>query len=148
MRVLNPPAFIVALTAIIIISCGKTAHIASSELASDSTVLSGKWNIISDSQFVGVGLGNHLVMYYGNPSDYFDFGTGGNLIVEENGAQTILKYTLYPDSKILISTFGLILNGVPDTSTITGLTQNTATITSTFYPTPGGIFGRKVILSR
>jgi hypothetical protein len=60
------------------------------------------------------------------------------------------------DTSIVISNFGLIVNDVPDTSTITALTANNGlgltvqiiVIESPFFLTPGGEFWRKVTLSR
>lgn len=133
-----------ALAAITVLSCHKN----NSELAQAPSKISGKWNLAYDSTYVGAGYSNHLEVHIGKPPDYFDFGSGGNLEVNEDGVQSDLKYALYPRSKIVISSFGLTLNGFPDTCIITDLTLHTMVITSHFYPTPGGLFGRKVILFR
>jgi hypothetical protein len=60
------------------------------------------------------------------------------------------------DTKIIICSFGLILNGVQDAGTVSGLTAGGASggsaqiivIESPFELTPGGEFWRKVTLSR
>jgi hypothetical protein len=130
-------ALLAAFTCVMGISCKKTG-----------TSISGKWHILTDSQYVGVGLGNHVQVYHGNPLDYFDFGPNGHLSVSENGVQSTLAYTVYPNSKIVISSFGITLNGIPDTSRITGLSSHAVEITSSFFPTPGGTFGRMVVLFR
>jgi hypothetical protein len=60
------------------------------------------------------------------------------------------------DTSIIISDFGLFVNNIPDTCTITGLTANNGlgltvqviVIESPFFPTPGGEFWRKVTLRR
>ena len=119
-----------------------------SSAANDSTTINGKWQILSDTQYVGVGAGNHLAVYRGKAGDYFDFGSGGKCKVSEAGVQQTLTYAVYPDSKMVISTFGITLNGIPDTSRILELTPRTAIISSDFFPTPGGVFGRKVELAR
>ena len=74
--------------------------------------------------------------------------SGGALKVNEAGVQSSLTYAVYPDSSMVISSFGITLNGIPDTSRILELTPHTAIISSDFFPTPGGVFGRKVELTR
>ncbi len=121
----------------------------------------GKWNLVTDSTFEGVGYNNHPVDYSGMPGDYFSFTTDGHVYTRERGVLDTLIYKVVSDSTIIISDFGLIINGVPDTSSITGLvadslttnngmvtTAQTIVIKSPFFPTPGGEFGRKVTLSR
>ena len=138
------PAFII----MVVISCGKGMGSEYNNVAGDSAALSGKWQILLDTQYVGAGAGNHLSVYHGKAGDYFDFGSGGKLAVSEAGVQNTLTYAVYPNSKIIISSFGITLNGIPDTSTISELTPHTISIGSHFFPTPGGTFGRKVMLTR
>jgi hypothetical protein len=128
----------------------------------------GEWNLVSDSTYEGAGLGNHPVDYIGQPGDYFSFTTDGHVYTREGGVLDTLTYKVVSDSTIIISDFGIIINGVPDTSRVTGLgadslttnngmnttnngmntTAQTIAIESPFFPTPGGVFGRKVTLSR
>ncbi len=120
------------------------------------TGLSGKWNLVNDSTFDGAGYSNHLVDYTGEAGDYFSFSTDGYVYTKESTVLDTLTYTMVSDTSVVISDFGLILNGVPDTSTITGLIANnglgltvqTIVIESPFFLTPGGEFWRKVTLSR
>jgi hypothetical protein len=134
-------------------ACSKTTG-TSDDMSTDATP--GKWNVISDSAFEGVGTGNHAVDYTGVAGDYFSFNTNGDVYTKEGNKLDTLTYRIVSASGIIISDFGLILNGVPDTSTITGLTGNitsdltgqTIVIESPFFPTPGGLFWRKVTLSR
>jgi hypothetical protein len=115
-----------------------------------------KWDLISDSAIEGVGLGNHPVDYTGEAGDYFSFGTNGYVYTKEGNALDTLTYEMVSGSAIIISEFGLIINTVPDTCTITGLTGNltsgptgqTIVIESPLFLTPGGEFWRKVTLSR
>src|SRR5689334_15959764 len=88
----------------------------------------GKWNIVTDSSFSGVGLGNHEVNYAGQPGDYFDFSTNGKLYIREKGNLSTFNYTPTSDTTMIIDSFGIMLNGVPDTSSITNLTAHNATI--------------------
>jgi hypothetical protein len=115
-----------------------------------------KWNLVSDSFYYGVGAGNHPVDYAGVPGDYFSFSTNGYVYTKEGNVLDTLTYQLVSDSRIIISDFGLIANGVQDTSTLTGLTgsidsgnmADTIVIESPFDLTPGGEFWRKVTLGR
>ncbi len=111
--------------------------------------MTGKWNVITDSTFSGVGLNNHPVNITGQAGDYFDFRTDGNLYIKEDITLETLSYTLTSDTTIVIDSFGgITLNGVPGTCFITDLMAHTVTITAPFLATPGGVFGRKVQLNR
>jgi hypothetical protein len=118
--------------------------------------LAGKWNLVNDSTFEGIGLSNHLVDYTGEAGDYFSFSTNGYVNTKEGAVLDTLTYRIVSDTSVIISDFGLITNGVPDTSTITGLIANNGlgltgqiiVIESPFFLTPGGEFWRKVTLSR
>jgi len=105
------------------------------------------WNIVSDSTYVGVGVTNHLVAYVGQPGDYFDVTTNGLIYTNERGKLDTLHYQLATDSTIAISAFGITLNGVPATSHYS-FTANTMRVSSPVIATPGGLFGRKISLSR
>ena len=115
---------------------------------SNNTSISGKWNIVSDSTFNGVGLGNHPVNYAGQPGDYFDFRTDGKVYTKEGTVLDTLSFNQTTYSEIVISSFGLTANGVPETSEITTLSAHSLVIVAPKVFTPGGIFGRKVSLSR
>jgi hypothetical protein len=115
---------------------------------STAATIMGKWNLISDSVFTGVGPGNHLVGYIGLPGDYFDFRTDQNVYIKEGSSYDTLGYKIVTDSTIIIADFGLILNGVQDTSKIVNLTPDSVTIVTPVFDTPGGAFGRMVHLGR
>jgi hypothetical protein len=114
----------------------------------ENTTLSGKWNILSDSSFSGVGVSNHAVNYTGQIGDYFDFKPDGELFIEENGKLDMLSYAFTSDSTITIDSFLNDANGVSETCDITDLTINHAIISTPILETPGGTFGRKVHLTR
>ena len=113
--------------------------------------LAGKWTLINDSTFEGAGISNHLVDYTGEAGDYFSFSTNGNVYTKESTVLDTLTYKMVSDTSIIISNFGLIANGVPDTSTITfltahnglGITVQIIVIESPLFLTPGGEFWRK-----
>ncbi len=112
-----------------------------------ATGLVGRWSIITDSGFEGVGVNNHEVIYTGRPGDYFDFRSDGLLYIREGAALDTLPYKLLSDSTLSIQSFGIILNGVPETDSIS-LTSSTARISAPVEITPGGQFGRTVDLFR
>jgi hypothetical protein len=123
---------------------------------SDKNSLSGlgqaslvaKWNIVTDSTYAGAGISNHPVDYSGQPGDYFDIRTNGYIYTKEGAVLDTLSYTLVSDTTIKIQPFGFGINSVPTTSHITNFTSNSVTIASPSFATPGGIFWRKVTLSR
>ncbi|MES2112645.1 MAG: hypothetical protein V4577_28080 [Bacteroidota bacterium] len=108
----------------------------------------GKWNVVSDSSNIGVGIGNHSVDYTGKPGDYFDFRSDGHVYTKENEVLDTLDYSMISNTKIVISQFDVILNGQAQTSTITNFTSHSLEIAAPREITPGGVFGRSVKLSR
>jgi hypothetical protein len=110
--------------------------------------ITGKWSIITDSSFAGVGSENHLVNYTGQEGDYFDFAADGKLYVKENNIINTYNYTLTSPATLIIDSFGITINGVPNTSVITYETPHTIILYTPFIMTPGGTFGRKVHLTR
>jgi hypothetical protein len=128
-----------------VFSCTKQ-HAGTSEQTGN---LTDPWNIVVDSSYQGVGYNNHLVTYEGVAGDYFEFADNGNVYTKEGPVLDTLTYKILADSvHIIISGFGAGFNGVQDTSVISGLTATSMTITSQEFLTPGGIFWRKVVLSR
>jgi len=108
----------------------------------------GKWNIVSDSSHVGIGISNTAVSYTGKPGDYFDFRNNGMIYTKEGSTLDTLNYTFISDTEIEIPQFDAILNGQVQTSTITNFTTHSLNIAAPRIITPGGIFGRSVRLSR
>jgi hypothetical protein len=108
----------------------------------------GKWSVVSDSTFSGVGSGNHAANYNGQAGDYFDFRTDGNVYTKEGTVLDTLSYKLVSNTAVIIASFGLTLNGVPETSQIKTLTSHNLIIDAPVIIIPGGEFGRKVSLSK
>jgi hypothetical protein len=123
-------------------------HVNTALLYYGDTVLLGKWAILNDSSWTGAGYSNHAVDYEGKTGDYFNFSTDGNVYTREGAVLDTLSYHLLADSSIVIASFGIILNGIPETSYITTLTAHKVTIVAPLVSTPGGEFGRKVNLTR
>jgi hypothetical protein len=121
----------------------------SKDRASTAAHLNGVWNIVTDSGYTGVGLNNHLVVYKGFAGDYFEFTDDGIVYTKEGSVLDTLRYTFLSDAvHVIISGFGSIVNGVQDTSVISDHTATSLKITSPLWATPGGIFWRKVVLSK
>ena len=114
----------------------------------DIVTFLGKWNVVNDSSFLNVGINNHLVNYKGQQGDYFDFRADSNLYINEGGLLDTLHYRRTSGTTLVIDGFGIILNGIHETSFITHLTAHSLTITAPVVITPGGVFGRKVDLIR
>jgi hypothetical protein len=132
-----------------IISCSKSSNRQSITNLNDSNYsILHTWNIVYDSTYSGIGLGNHLVLYTGKAGDYFDFNSNGNLYIGEGPNRSTLSYTIINNTTLIISTFGITINGIPDSTYLTGLDDHHATLLAPFFATPGGIFGRKVQLIR
>jgi hypothetical protein len=123
---------------ILLSSCKKSASIVPGSIV-------GKWNIQKDSIYTGVGNNNQKVIYSGQPDDYFNFTSDGNLYTRENSILDTLSYTINSDS-VIIQDFGYG-GGIGK-----GQFQSSAThsliISSGYLLTPGGIFGRTVYLKR
>lgn len=132
---------LIAIIAFFLTSCKK-------DLADSKATILGKWSIITDSTFEGVGASNHPINYTGKTGDYFDFRNDGKLYIKEGLKLDTSTYKLNSDSTILIPLFGITINGVTEISHITNLTSHSATINAPTLVTPGGLFGRKVNLSR
>jgi hypothetical protein len=106
-----------------------------------------KWNLVSDSTFAGAGLSNHPVIYDGKSGDYFDVRVNGIIYTKEGPVLDTLTYNLVSDTGMVVTDFGLILNGTPEISRFT-FTAHSMIIKAPTLLTPGGEFGRKVTLSR
>ena len=130
-----------------LVSCMKNATALKSSFTGEVT-LSGKWNLVSDSSFAGVGAGNHAVNYAGQNGDYVDFNDDGNVYIKEGSGLSSYAYNITSDTTMIIESFGITLNGVPETCLIERLTLNHATISAPPVYTPGGTFGRTINLSR
>ena len=111
------------------------------------SAITGKWNVVSDSTYVGVGVANHAVNYSGHPGDYFTFTTNGNIYTKEGAVLDTLNYNFVTDTGMVISAFGIVANGTPSVSRVK-FTANSLVITSAKVITPGGVFWRKASLTR
>jgi hypothetical protein len=106
--------------------------------------ISGKWNIKKDSTYAAIGYNNHEVIYYGQTHDYFNFTSDGHVYIRENSVLDNLTYNINSDS-IVIPDFGY-KNGIGKARFQSS--AHCLTITTGYFFTPGGIFGRTVYLER
>ena len=111
-------------------------------------LLPGKWNVVSDEGFTGIGQNNQPVYYTGQPGDYFDFKENGRLYIKESARTDTAAYLLTSDTTIQITGVGLVLNGVQAVSVIENLSSHTVTLRAATVLTPGGAFGRTIKLAR
>ena len=144
-------AGLIACTICLFISCTKKSITPGSPAiildASNDTIF-GKWNLVTDSASVDVGFNNHLIAYTGKAGDYFDFRADNHVYIKEDTVLDTLIYTPLKDSTIIISSFGITGNGIPDTTHIYGLSASHAILYAPEVITPGGAFYRKVELKR
>jgi len=134
---------IIALTALCIVvlfTCKKSA-------TTMTFTLTGKWNLVSDSLSNGIGPNVTQKYYTGGAGDYFDFRTDNKLYLKEGSTLDTLAYSLPSDSTVVISSFGITFNGVPETNNLKVL-ANTGTISTPFVVNPGGYYRRVVHLTR
>jgi hypothetical protein len=129
----------------LLLACRDEANVSTDP--SNSSIV-GKWNIVADDQYVGVGINNHKVSYIGKAGDYFDVRSDGHIYVKEDFVLDTLAYTVQSSQSIIIAGFGAILNGTPEVSTISYLSPTFVTIKAPAIITPGGAFGRTITLSR
>ncbi len=119
-----------------------------SQSVSDPSPIDGKWNLISDSTFVGVGQTNHAVNYTGQPGDYFIFNADGVIYTKEGSVLDTLSYKILSDSTMTIAFFGIGINYAPSISHVSSFTADSIIINAPPLVTPAGIFGRRVSLRR
>jgi len=151
-------ALIIAGLMLCIIACKKEVNGSLSQVVNknDKNGTSGlgqsslvaKWNVVTDSTYAGVGITNHPVDYSGQPGDYFDIRANGYIYTKEGAVLDTLSYTLVSDTTIMIQSFGFGVSNSPPTSHINNLTSNSVSIVSPVFASPGGVFGRRVNLSR
>jgi hypothetical protein len=124
----------------LLLSCNKNNN-----SAGNATILA-RWILVSDSSYAGVAAANHLVIYNGVQGDYVYFNPDGQVYFYEKGMYTNLPYTLTSDSTITINSF--IGGDTPEKCFVRDLTANTVLITTGYFYTPGGTFGRTISLRK
>jgi hypothetical protein len=121
----------------------------SKQRASGPAPAGDSWFIVKDSFYTGAVETNHLVVYEGMPGDYFDFGNDGNIYTRGGATYDTFSYKRLADSAhIVINDFGGNVGWMFDTSAISDHTATSMTIATISFATPGGIFWKKVVLSK
>ena len=115
----------------------------------DSDVnLGGPWSLVQDSTANSMLHTSAVITnYIGTPNDYFDFRNDGYCYTKEGNVYDTLAYEVVSPEIIAMQNFGLVINGVIETSSLT-FTAKTATIVTQNMLTPAGTLFRKVILKR
>ncbi|HVW98133.1 MAG TPA: hypothetical protein VHA56_19335 [Mucilaginibacter sp.] len=113
-----------------------------------AALINGKWNVVSDQSFEGVGSSNHQVDYTGQEGDYFDFRTNGRLYINEGQEQDTLTFKAISHSQLVLFYPQPNANSVPDTCKLLNFTSRSVTIQTPHLITPGGQIGRTIQLSR
>jgi hypothetical protein len=115
----------------------------------DSQVsLLGKWNLVSDTVYAGVNTGGDPAVYKGQPGDYFNFATDGNIYIKEGTVLDTLQYQLVSGTQVDITSFTTLFNNKVETCNITTITANSAAIASPLLTPPAGPQQRKISLNR
>jgi hypothetical protein len=127
---------------VLMYSCNKNAD------TINKAAVIGNWNIVSDSTYTGVGSTNQPANYAGKPGDYFNINANGVIYTKEGSTLDTLSYHFVGDTAIVVSSFGATLNGVAPVSHVTTIGSTGLVITSTKFLTPGGVFWRKITLSK
>ena len=139
-------AVCLAAITLIAISCSKTGNTAIN-FHRDASIM-GKWRLVSDSSWQGIGPYVDLSVNAGTTDDYWDFRLDGRVYVQEGSKKDTLTYHVNSGNSITIQHFGWILNGQQSSSTIRVLTAHQAIIESNSLQAPGGVNFRKLLLSR
>ncbi len=133
---------------IAIISCTKQI----TSLQNPDISITGKWNIVNDSLVSGIGSSSYSYEnYVGSAGDYFDFRSDGYVYLKEGSLLDTLSYQLQDSNKIIIESFGFVINGVATTSDITVLTAHNFSIRTnndSFVNPAGAVYRRFLNLSR
>lgn len=112
------------------------------------TTILGKWRLVSDSSWQGVGPRVNLTVNTGTANDYWDFRTDGHVYVQEGAEKDTLAYKVKFFNSITIQNFGWVFYGEQTPGKILELTPHVAVIESNTTMTYGGVNFRKLCLNR
>jgi hypothetical protein len=129
-----------------LLAIGLLLLVSSCKKSSTATQVLGKWNILSDSMYVGAGTANNKVAIHVNRGDYFNFSSDGHIYMLENSIFDTISYSL---SSNFIVVPGFEDEQVTGTGLISyQLNKFVLSISTGYSPTPGGTFGKTVHLTR
>ena len=111
--------------------------------------IAGNWNIVVDTTSGGAGSANAFAIYTGKPGDYFDVRDNGFIYSKEGATLDTASYQLLSDSTITIQSFFYFTNtAMLPTCDIKSIGANSIRIYLPWIFSPGGAFGRSIVLSR
>jgi len=110
--------------------------------------ITGKWNLNIDSIYTSGIAGPKIEVYHGISTDYWDFRVDGKLYIQEGTLLDTLNFNILTDSTMFIDSFGTIINGQAQASSILSCSRHQAIIRSAILPTPDGIYIRTIFLVR
>jgi hypothetical protein len=113
-------------------------------------VLVAKWNLVRDSVFNSMGNfpAARTSAYNGTPGDYFDFRTDGKCYTKEGNVYDTLNYSITTNHLVVLSKFGINVNGSYEPNIVPVLTDHAATIQTQFLATPDGFYLRYIYLKK
>jgi hypothetical protein len=109
----------------------------------------GNWNIVVDTTSGGAGSANAFAIYLGKQGDYFDIRADGYVYSKEGAKLDTARYQLLSDSTVTIQSFFYFTNTATlPTCHIKSIGANSILIYLPWIFSPGGAFGRSIVLSR
>ena len=113
-------------------------------------VLVAKWNLVRDSIYDSMGNfpAARTSTYNGVAGDYFDFRADGKCYTKEGNVYDTLAYSITPGHLVVLSKFGIEVNGSFEPNMVPVLTDHNATITTQFLGTPDGFYLRFLYLEK
>lgn len=82
---------------------------------SATSVITGKWNVVSDSTII-TEPGIKYDVYHGSNVDYFNFAANGYLYIKESSSLDTIAYQIISADKVLLPGIGFSINGVTEPS--------------------------------
>jgi hypothetical protein len=113
-------------------------------------VLVAKWNLVRDSVYNSMGNfpAGRTSAYNSAPGDYFDFRADGKCYTKEGNVYDTLAYTITANHRVVLSKFGIDVNGSYEPNIVPVLTDHKATIQTQFLATPDGFYLRYLYLKK
>jgi len=113
-------------------------------------VLVAKWSLVRDSIYDSMGNfpAARTSTYNGIAGDYYDFRADGKCYTKEGNVYDTLNYSITPGHLVVLSKFGINVNGSYEPNIVPVLTDHDATIQTQFLATPDGFYLRYIYLKK
>ncbi|MBS1497411.1 MAG: hypothetical protein JSU03_09195 [Bacteroidetes bacterium] len=118
MKVVKKLTILFSVSAIVFASCTNDDSPANTQ--TNLTLLQNNWQVDSITTHFHTSIKDSSVTYLGQPSDYFNFNTNGNLYQQLNNVKDTASYSLLNSNTLVITQN----TGEKDTATISLLTSN------------------------